>query len=97
MAPVEHVVADAGAFLRGAPLQEIGRNIYTIREVVTEIRDKETRQRLAVLPYQLHFKQPFPEYVRLGEPLLCFRIVLLQGKGDFLLLKVQRLGIWTHV
>ncbi|XP_044283951.1 RNA-binding protein NOB1 isoform X4 [Varanus komodoensis] len=65
MAPVEHVVADAGAFLRGAPLQEIGRNIYTIREVVTEIRDKETRQRLAVLPYQLHFKQPFPEYVRL--------------------------------
>ncbi|XP_053127551.1 RNA-binding protein NOB1 [Hemicordylus capensis] len=65
MAPVEHVVADAGAFLRGAPLQEIGRNIYTIREVVTEIRDKETRRRLAVLPYPLHFKQPFPEYVRL--------------------------------
>ncbi|XP_042336834.1 RNA-binding protein NOB1 isoform X4 [Sceloporus undulatus] len=65
MAPVEHVVADAGAFLKGAPLQEIGKNIYTIREVVTEIRDKETRRRLAVLPYQLHFKQPFPEYVRL--------------------------------
>ncbi|CAI5782266.1 RNA-binding protein NOB1 isoform X1 [Podarcis lilfordi] len=65
MAPVEHVVADAGAFLRGAPLQDIGKNIYTIREVVTEIRDKETRRRLAVLPYELHFKQPFPEYVRL--------------------------------
>ncbi|KAJ7312202.1 hypothetical protein JRQ81_006575 [Phrynocephalus forsythii] len=65
MAPVEHVVADAGAFLRGAPLQEIGKNIYTIREVVSEIRDKETRRRLAVLPYQLHFKHPFPEYVRL--------------------------------
>nr|XP_020643916.1 RNA-binding protein NOB1 [Pogona vitticeps] len=65
MAPVEHVVADAGAFLRGAPLQEIGQNIYTIREVVAEIRDKETRRRLAVLPYQLHFKHPFPEYVRL--------------------------------
>ncbi|KAJ6652514.1 hypothetical protein lerEdw1_011484 [Lerista edwardsae] len=65
MAPVEHVVADAGAFLRGAPLQEIGRNIYTIREVVAEIRDKETRRRLAVLPYELRFKQPFPEYVRL--------------------------------
>ncbi|XP_061450525.1 RNA-binding protein NOB1 isoform X2 [Rhineura floridana] len=64
MAPVEHVVADAGAFLRGAPLQEIGKNIYTIREVVTEIRDKETRRRLAVLPYQLHFKEPFPEYVQ---------------------------------
>ncbi|XP_066493332.1 RNA-binding protein NOB1 isoform X2 [Tiliqua scincoides] len=65
MAPVEHVVADAGAFLKGAPLQEIGRNIYTIREVVTEIRDRETRRRLAVLPYELRFKQPFPEYVQL--------------------------------
>ncbi|XP_043350658.1 RNA-binding protein NOB1 isoform X2 [Dermochelys coriacea] len=64
-AAAEHVVADAGAFLRGAPLQDFGRNIYTIKEVVSEIRDKETRRRLAVLPYQLHFKQPFPEYVKL--------------------------------
>ncbi|KAF7463176.1 hypothetical protein GHT09_010299 [Marmota monax] len=65
MAPVEHVVADAGAFLRDAALQDIGKNIYTIREVVSEIRDKATRRRLAVLPYELRFKQPFPEYVRL--------------------------------
>ncbi|XP_006156990.1 RNA-binding protein NOB1 [Tupaia chinensis] len=65
MAPVEHVVADAGAFLRDAPLQDIGKNIYTIREVVSEIRDKATRRRLAVLPYELRFKEPSPEYVRL--------------------------------
>nr|KAF6407585.1 NIN1 (RPN12) binding protein 1-like protein [Molossus molossus] len=70
MAPVEHVVADAGAFLRDAALQDIGKNIYTIRDVVSEIRDKATRRRLAVLPYELRFKDPFPEYVRLGE-LLC--------------------------
>nr|XP_008120286.2 PREDICTED: RNA-binding protein NOB1 [Anolis carolinensis] len=65
MAPVEHVVADAGAFLKGAPLQDFGQSVYTVREVVAEIRDKETKRRLAVLPYQLHFKQPFPEYIRL--------------------------------
>nr|XP_004057939.1 RNA-binding protein NOB1 isoform X1 [Gorilla gorilla gorilla] len=65
MAPVEHVVADAGAFLRDAALQDIGKNIYTIQEVVTEIRDKATRRRLAVLPYELRFKEPLPEYVRL--------------------------------
>ncbi|KAM9607572.1 RNA-binding protein NOB1 isoform 1-T1 [Trichechus inunguis] len=65
MAPVEHVVADAGAFLRDAALQDIGKNIYTLREVLSEIRDKATRRRLAVLPYELHFKEPFPEYVRL--------------------------------
>ncbi|XP_059849067.1 RNA-binding protein NOB1 isoform X4 [Hypanus sabinus] len=61
---VEHVVADAGAFLKNAPLQEFGKNIYTLKEVVNEIRDKETKRRLAVLPYQLHFKEPFPEYIR---------------------------------
>ncbi|XP_047568193.1 RNA-binding protein NOB1 isoform X4 [Lutra lutra] len=65
MALVEHVVADAGAFLRDAALQDIGKNIYTIRDVVNEIRDKATRRRLAVLPYELRFKEPFPEYVRL--------------------------------
>ncbi|KAM5295544.1 RNA-binding protein NOB1 [Glossophaga mutica] len=65
MAPVEHVVADAGAFLRDAALQDIGKNIYTIRDVVSEIRDKATRRRLAVLPYELRFKEPYPEYVRL--------------------------------
>ncbi|XP_048403118.2 RNA-binding protein NOB1 isoform X2 [Stegostoma tigrinum] len=61
---VEHVVADAGAFLKNAPLQEFGKTIYTLKEVVNEIRDKETKRRLAVLPYQLHFKEPFPEYIR---------------------------------
>lgn len=35
--------------------------------MVNEIRDKATRRRLAVLPYELRFKEPFPEYVRLGE------------------------------
>ncbi|XP_014263452.3 RNA-binding protein NOB1 isoform X2 [Maylandia zebra] len=61
---VEHVVADAGAFLRKAPLQEIGRNIYTLKDVVEEIRDKPTRRSLAFLPYQLHFKEPHPEHIR---------------------------------
>ncbi|KAJ8407921.1 hypothetical protein AAFF_G00269650 [Aldrovandia affinis] len=62
---VEHVVADAGAFLKKAPLQDIGRNIYTLKEVVDEIRDKQTRRSLAFLPYKLIFKEPFPEYIRL--------------------------------
>ncbi|XP_017568061.1 RNA-binding protein NOB1 [Pygocentrus nattereri] len=63
-AMVEHVVADAAAFLRKAPLHEIGKNVYTLKDVVNEIRDKETRRNLAVLPYQLIFKEPFPEHVR---------------------------------
>ncbi|OCT82379.1 hypothetical protein XELAEV_18024906mg [Xenopus laevis] len=62
---VQHVVADAGAFLRNAALQNIGTDIYTVREVVSEIRDKETRRRLAVLPYELQFKEPNSENIQL--------------------------------
>lgn len=62
---MEHVVADAGAFLKRAPLQDIGRNIYTLRDVVDEIRDRPTRRSLAFLPYQLNFKEPRPEHIRL--------------------------------
>ncbi|XP_045073135.1 RNA-binding protein NOB1 [Coregonus clupeaformis] len=62
---VEHVVADAGAFLKKAPLQEIGKNIYTLKDVVEEIRDKPTRRSLSVLPYQLNFREPNPECIRL--------------------------------
>ncbi|KAG7473528.1 hypothetical protein MATL_G00096790 [Megalops atlanticus] len=63
-AMVEHVVADAGAFLKKAQLQEFGKNIYTLKEVVDEIRDKQTRRSLAFLPFKLNFKEPFPEHVR---------------------------------
>ncbi|XP_051580905.1 RNA-binding protein NOB1-like [Myxocyprinus asiaticus] len=62
---VEHVVADAGAFLKKAPLHEIGKNIYTLKDVVNEIRDKQTKKSLAFLPYTLNFKEPFPEFIRL--------------------------------
>lgn len=61
---MEHVVADAGAFLKKAPLQEIGKNIYTLKDVVDEIRDKPTRRSLAFLPYELKFKEPLPEHIR---------------------------------
>ncbi|XP_040266102.1 RNA-binding protein NOB1 [Bufo bufo] len=62
---VSHVVADSGAFLRNAALQEIGAHIYTVRDVVNEIRDKPTRRRLAVLPYELLFREPKAESIQL--------------------------------
>lgn len=62
---VMHVVADAGAFLKNAALQEIGTHIYTVRDVVDEVRDKPTRRRLAVLPYELVFREPTLESIQL--------------------------------
>ncbi|CDQ95153.1 unnamed protein product [Oncorhynchus mykiss] len=62
---VEHVVVDAGGFLKKALLQDIGKNIYTLKDVVEEIRDKPTRRSLSFLPYQLNFREPYPEDIRL--------------------------------
>ncbi|XP_003747945.1 RNA-binding protein NOB1 [Galendromus occidentalis] len=50
---VKHLVVDANAFIRNVNLQEIGENIYSLPNVVEEIRDSATRQRLQVLPYKL--------------------------------------------
>ena len=46
--------------------QNLGENIYTIQDVVREIRDKATRARLQVLPYDLNFRNPSPESVKAG-------------------------------
>ena len=42
-------------------MQELGSEVLTLREVVGEIRDAATRQRLAVLPFELGFRSPLPE------------------------------------
>ncbi|CAL8119047.1 unnamed protein product [Orchesella dallaii] len=64
MGKIEHLVVDANAFLKTLPLQEMGENIYTVPEVVAEIRDSAVRQRLQVLPYELQFKEPLPENIQ---------------------------------
>ena len=55
---VEVLVADAGPFIKGDSLNLLSNNVVTIRDVVSEIKDANTRQRLQVLPYELSFKQP---------------------------------------
>ncbi|KAM6250989.1 RNA-binding protein NOB1 isoform 1-T1 [Spheniscus humboldti] len=65
MARVAHVVADTGAFLSAAPLQDIAQNLYTVPEVLAEIRDRPTRRRLAALPCELRLRRPRPDVLRL--------------------------------
>lgn len=55
-------MVDARAFLQVVALQDIGKSIYTIWGVVSEIWGKVTCRRLPVLPYVLRFKEPCPEY-----------------------------------
>ncbi|NXG16035.1 NOB1 protein, partial [Grallaria varia] len=66
MARVPHVVADTGAFLSAAPLQDIAGALYTVPEVLAEIRDRPTRRRLAALPCELRVRRPRPDLLRLG-------------------------------
>ena len=46
------LVADSGAFIKGVPVHEWSEKVITVREVMNEIRDYNTRQRLRLLPYK---------------------------------------------
>lgn len=56
--------------------KEIGKNIYSLKDVVDEIRDKPTKRSLAFLPYKLNFKEPLPEHV-------SFVIEFAKKTGDY--------------
>ena len=63
----KNLVIDTAGFIRNAPLQEFGQNLITLNEVTEEIRDKETKQRLRCLPYQLQFMEPNPGKLLFGS------------------------------
>lgn len=47
--------------------QEIAQVVYTIRDVVEEIKDQATKQRLRVLPYEIKMMEPSPEAIVKGK------------------------------
>lgn len=61
---VDILVADSCAFIHGCNLYEIGQEIFTLEEVLNEIKDKETKQRLNCLPYKLNFREPPVEDIK---------------------------------
>ena len=64
---IEVLVADSAAFLKNVPLQNMAKNIYTISEVVGEIKSAAVRQRLAVLPYEITFRVPSADSLHVGK------------------------------
>lgn len=62
---IRHLVVDSGGFIKNTALQEIGENIYTLPEVISEIKDKATKQRLQVLPYEINYRVPSPEIIKI--------------------------------
>ena len=57
---LDHVVLDAGAIIRGYgySFTKISQNIWTVAEVISEIRDSKSREFLDSLPYQIEIRNP---------------------------------------
>ena len=61
------LIVDAAGFLKNVPLQNLAdKEIVTTRDVVNEIKDKATKQRLQVLPYDLKYREPTTEALQKG-------------------------------
>jgi len=58
---VKKLVIDTSALIQNVPLQNFTDEVYTIREVLTEVRDKNTRMRLRTVPYKFIFREPSAE------------------------------------
>ncbi|KAK0428947.1 hypothetical protein QR680_011100 [Steinernema hermaphroditum] len=61
--PVHHLVVDACCLIKNAPLHDVGSVIYTVPQVISELRDKKTRLRIAALPYEIHLREPSPNSI----------------------------------
>jgi RNA-binding protein NOB1 len=54
------LVVDTGALIHGIPLDRYGCELWTVEEVLAEVRDAKTRQHLRQLPVDLRTQQPAP-------------------------------------
>lgn len=54
---IDHLIVDSSAFIHNGPIRDTGKNIYSCREVIEEIKDKATLERLKFLPYELKMIQ----------------------------------------
>jgi len=64
MVRVQKLVVDSVALIKNAPIKDIGEEIYSVIDVVNEVKDRETKRRLQVLPYDIIFCEPTPENIK---------------------------------
>lgn len=81
-----HLVVDASAFLKNVPLQDIGAIIYTVPSVIREIKDKQTRERLACLPYDVKTQEASAESLKIVKE-------ISKKTGDFAALSLTDLQL----
>ncbi|KAG5684977.1 hypothetical protein PVAND_014181 [Polypedilum vanderplanki] len=62
---IRNLVVDTSAFIKNAQLQELAENVFTIQEVLDEIKNNRQYKALAVLPYTLEVKQVDQESIKI--------------------------------
>ncbi|KAH3760111.1 20S-pre-rRNA D-site endonuclease nob1 [Pelomyxa schiedti] len=55
------VVVDTNILLRNLRMEKFGERIVTVPEVIREVRDKRSREQLALIPYVLEVADPSPD------------------------------------
>lgn len=60
------VVVDANAIINGIRLEGIADRAVTIQEVLDEVKDKQSRQFLATLPFGIEVSEPNEESSKAG-------------------------------
>ena len=63
---MKYLIADTAAFIKNVPMFEYAHNVISIRDVIDEIRDKETRQRLLACPIEIEYKEPDANSMKKG-------------------------------
>lgn len=62
--PIEHLIVDSSAFIKLSQLHTWAHHVYTIGEVVQEIRNKDSRIALSLLPYELQIDTPTDRFIK---------------------------------
>jgi rRNA maturation endonuclease Nob1 len=78
-------VVDANAIINGVRMETVADAAVTIHEVLDEIRDKNSRQFLASLPFAISTREPSEESTKAGP---------IQLKWFFYQLDLTELDIW---
>ena len=61
---VKHLIVDSGAIIKEVPLHDLADNLWTIPDVIQEIKDRRARHVLQSLPKKLQLKEPSPQALK---------------------------------
>ena len=73
---VRHLVVDSGAIIKEVPLHSLADSLWTVPDVIEEIKDKRARHVLESLPKRMELREPSQEAMN-------FIIQFSRKTGDF--------------